>query len=602
MKLLIMCVISFGKLLNLKTSNSISMEIRKFDFSLEGLSKLRNHSRGHNWPVVYLINNNDPTRSELYVGETTSASGRFQQHLSNHERDNLDTIRFVFDDQFNKSAILDIEQTLIQMFSADQKFILQNKNGGQSCKHDYYQRALYTKKIDVIWDKLYSQKLTNHDSAAIKNSNLFKYSPFNTLTPEQEQAAIDILLNALYCLENDITGTSVLSGKAGTGKSIVIIHMMYTLMHAMKVSYNSDDLTLEEQLELGRRIQLTNAITSYVKNKGQLEIAFVVPMTSIRKTFKAVFKASKAAGLKASMVIGPQDVLNKDYDIVFVDESHRLARRKGITSYVSFDKACAKLGLNKETATQLDMIQKKSRYSVVVYDENQTIKASDLTPEQFTNAMELHTNFHRVTLESQMRCAGGREYVEYLDNVFGGSQNVKLQVNDYDFKMWDDPNAMIKDIREKDKEFSLCRTVAGYAWKWKSKECKTITEAIKKKLEDIELNGEKYVWNMDNQEWILRDGAVNEIGCVHTTQGYDLNYVAVIFGHEIDYDPVSKSIVVDRDKFYDKKVKAGIDDKVLTQYIINSYKVMMTRGIKGCYVYACNKSLQDYLKQFIDYV
>lgn len=248
------------------------------------------------------------------------------------------------------------------------------------------------------------------------------------------------------------------------------------------------------------------------------------------------------------------------------------------------------------------MIQKKSRYSVVVYDENQTIKASDLTPEQFTNAMELHANFHRVTLESQMRCAGGREYVEYLDNVFGGSQNVKLQVNDYDFKMWDDPNAMIKDIREKDKEFSLCRTVAGYAWKWKSKECKTITEAIKKKLEDIELNGEKYVWNMDNQEWILRDGAVNEIGCVHTTQGYDLNYVAVIFGHEIDYDPVSKSIVVDRDKFYDKKVKAGIDDKVLKQYIINSYKVMMTRGIKGCYVYACNKSLQDYLKQFIDYV
>ena len=104
---------------------------------------------------------------------------------------------------------------------------------------------------------------------------------------------------------------------------------------------------------------------------------------------------------------------------------------------------------------------------------------------------------------------------------------------------------------------------------------------------------------MSNQEWILRDGAVNEIGCVHTTQGYDLNYVAVILGHEIDYDDESQSIVIDRSKFYDSKVKTGVDDETLKQYIINSYKVMMTRGIKGCHVYACNPRLQNYLKRFI---
>ena len=104
---------------------------------------------------------------------------------------------------------------------------------------------------------------------------------------------------------------------------------------------------------------------------------------------------------------------------------------------------------------------------------------------------------------------------------------------------------------------------------------------------------------MSNQEWILREGAVNEIGCVHTTQGYDLNYVAVIFGHEIDYDDESDSIVIDRNKFFDSKVKDGVDDDTLKQYIVNSYKVMMTRGIKGCYVYACNPRLQNYLKRFI---
>ena len=75
--------------------------------------------------------------------------------------------------------------------------------------------------------------------------------------------------------------------------------------------------------------------------------------------------------------------------------------------------------------------------------------------------------------------------------------------------------------------------------------------------------------------------------------------MAVIFGHEIDYDDESESLVIDRSKFFDSKVKAGVDDETLKQYIVNSYKVMLTRGIKGCYVYACNPRLQNYLKRFI---
>lgn len=576
------------------------MEIREFAFSQTGLRSLREHSKGQNWPVVYLINNDKPNRSELYVGETTSAGGRFQQHLNNPERRNLDTIRFVFDDQFNKSAILDIEQTLIQMFMADQKFVLQNRNGGQSCKHDYYQRALYQAKVDEIWNELNRALLTNQDASTIRNSNLFKYSPFNTLTPEQEHVSQDILFNAIDCLESGESGTSVLSGKAGTGKSIVLIHMMYTLMSAMNVTYNDEDLTPDEQLELGVRISLSNKIRGYVKRHGNLKIAFVVPMTSIRKTFKAVFSASKGTGLKSNMVIGPQDVLKEDYDIVFVDESHRLARRKGITSYGSFDEACARLGLDPMVSTQLDMIQKKSKYSILVYDGCQTVKAADLTPEQFQRSLDLRIRTaHRVLLQTQMRCEGGESYLDYLDRIFQVSQDDSLEVENYDFKIWDNPNSMIENIRNKDLTLSLCRVVAGYSWRWPSKGCETIEQAVREGLEDIELDGRKYVWNMSNQEWILREGAVNEIGCVHTTQGYDLNYVAVIFGHEIDYDDESGSIVIDRSKFFDSKVKDGVDDETLKQYIINSYKVMMTRGIKGCYVYACNPRLQNYLKRFI---
>ena len=576
------------------------MEIREFAFSQTGLRSLREHSKGQNWPVVYLINNDKPNKSELYVGETTSAGGRFLQHLNNPDRRNLDTIRFIFDDQFNKSAILDIEQTLIQMFMADQKFVLQNRNGGQSCKHDYYQRALYQAKVDEIWNELNRALLTNQDASTIRNSNLFKYSPFNTLTPEQEQVSQDILFNAIDCLQSGESGTSVLSGKAGTGKSIVLIHMMYTLMSAMNVTYNDEDLTPDEQLELGVRISLSNKIRDYVKRHGNLKIAFVVPMTSIRKTFKAVFSASKGTGLKSNMVIGPQEVLNKDYDIVFVDEAHRLARRKNLTGYGAFDNACARLGIDKMTSTHLDMIQLRSRYSILVYDECQTVKASDLTPEQFVRSLKLHDrDVHSVNLKTQMRCEGGCSYLEYLDSIFNVCQDKHQHIKNYDFRIWNNPNAMIDDIRTKEKIYSLCRVVAGYSWEWKSRECTTLDQAISQGLEDIELDGEKYVWNMSNQEWILREGAVNEIGCIHTTQGYDLNYVAVILGREIDYDEDLGTIIIDKEMFFDDKVKIGIDDTVLKQYIINSYKVMMTRGIKGCYVYACNPRLQNYLKRFI---
>ena len=410
-----------------------------------------------------------------------------------------------------------------------------------------------------------------------------------------------IILNALDCLEKGKTGTSVLTGKAGTGKSIVMIHMIYTLINAMSISYNDEDLTPDEQAELGNRVLLANRISAYVQKHGPLKIAFVVPMTSIRKTFKSVFGASKKIGLKSSMVIGPQDVLKGQYDIVFVDEAHRLSRRKNITSYGSFDDACKKLGLDQNSATQLDMVQLKSKYSVLVYDENQTVKASDLTREQFNIALDRRsTEPYRAVLETQMRCEGGQAYISYLDEIFEVTQKSKQTVNNYDLKLWDDPNAMIEDIREKDKSLALCRTLAGYSWKWKSKKCKSVSEAVSKGVEDIDLEGKKYVWNMSNQEWILRDGAVNEIGCIHTTQGYDLNYVAVIFGKEIDYDEKTDSIVIYKRKFYDTKVKAGVDDVMLKQYIINSYKVMMARGIKGCYVYACNKSLQNYLRRFID--
>ena len=105
---------------------------------------------------------------------------------------------------------------------------------------------------------------------------------------------------------------------------------------------------------------------------------------------------------------------------------------------------------------------------------------------------------------------------------------------------------------------------------------------------------------MNNKEFIISENAINEIGCIHTLQGYDLNYVGVILGKEIDYDKANNRLVINLDKFYDKYVKQQSDYETVYNYIINSYKVIMSRGIKGCFVYACNKNMQEYLEKFIN--
>lgn len=164
--------------------------------------------------------------------------------------------------------------------------------------------------------------------------------------------------------------------------------------------------------------------------------------------------------------------------------------------------------------------------------------------------------------------------------------------------MFDNVVTMVDSIKDLDGEYGLCRTVAGYAWKGISKGL-TREEVLDQHLEDIVIGEHRYIWNMQNVEWILREGSVDEIGCIHTTQGYDLNYVGVILGLEIDYDETKGEIIIHPDRFHDKYVKQGADYETLKRYIINSYRVMMTRGIKGCYIYVCNPALKKYFQCFL---
>jgi len=568
-----------------------NFSIKEYSFDKNIKLSVSNEKKAKDWPVVYVIHND----KELYVGETQNAMNRMQQHWNNVKRKKLKQVKIIFDDEYNKSAILDIEQSLIQLFSADQKFKLQNENGGQSEKHNYYQREKYLNKVDDIWNWFMKKHLADNSCDDLKNTDLFKYSPYNSLTSEQNEVCREVIKDIINQLSKNEKGLAVIRGGAGTGKTIVLTNMIYKLVKAGKIEI---DFSKEDD-ELTAQMQIIHDLKKFSDGYGELKIGYVVPMTSIRKTLKTVFSKT-GNGLKANMVIGPFDVFKDDYDVVFVDEAHRLAQYKNIGFRGTYKKCAEMIGRNPEDTTQLEMILKRSKYCVLVYDEKQTVKGSDITEKQFKSATNNVNHIIEKTLTTQMRCLGGELYTDYIEKIFSHSQKEKLKMDNYDFYLYYDVDRMINDIKELDKKYKLCRNAAGYSWEWISKGIGNYKDVINQGKEDITIQGHKYVWNMTNKEFILSNNAVNEIGCIHTLQGYDLNYAGVILGEEIYYDKATKQIEIELDKFYDKYVKQESSYDKVKEFIINSYKVMLTRGIKGTFVYVCDDALREYLKEFIE--
>ena len=580
------------------------MQIQEYTFNQAGRELLATYSKGLNWPVVYLISND----KDLYIGETTSAVTRMDQHLQNpqKQRHNLTTIKIVFDDEYNKSVILDYEQRLIKCCKTDAKYNVINRNSGQSSSHEYYQRKEYGNKFGNLWAELVNIGIANKSLAVLENEEIFKYSPYNSLTEEQNAVSVAIINDFCDKLENpdNHEGISIVDGCAGTGKTVLAISIINSLVNAQQLDVS--DLTQEEMDT--EKVKALLRLKSYLdsSNGHPLKIGFVFPMTGIRDTIRKVFK-SCGNGLKANMVVGPSDLAKYEYDILFVDESHRLSRRKNLTSFGNFDVVCEKLGFDKMEASQLDWVIKQGKYNVLFYDEDQSVKSSDITYSQYQNTIESSgKSIQRFKLSTQMRCAGGDAFITYIKSIIDCTQDNFEDVSNYDFRLFDDADNMINEIRNLDGQYGLCRTVAGFSWPWVTHEKGTPKDNMDKYNRivdsgryDITIQGKHYIWNLTTEDWISRKDSVYTIGCIHTTQGFDLNYVGVIFGEEIDYNPEDNCITVNLGKFYDKKVKAACDEETVKKYILNTYTTILARGIKGCYVYACNENLRNYLHKYI---
>ena len=570
---------------------SDTLKVTNYPFNKVDIGLINNDSLARDaYPIVYILY--DTKTMVAYVGESTNAIARMNNHLSHPEKKNLNWVYIISDESFNKSAALDIESNLIQYMTAAGDFKLLNGNGGIS-SHNYYQKSEYFKIFKKIWSKLSFENIRMRDLLELQNSDLYKYSPYKSLSPDQYNSILEIFKD--YS-SNGIKKIFV-NGSAGTGKTILAIYLIKLISTLSQ--YELHDLDIEDEA-------LLFELDAFKKNNpDKLIIGLVVPMTSLRNTLKQVFKS--VHGLSSNMVIGPTDVVKKKYDFLIVDEAHRLTRRKSIMGYGAFDNVNKRLGLYhtekidgkdvqsaEKNGNQLDWIINSSKYQLFFYDSEQSIKPADVRKESF-DKIKGQNDASQITLFSQMRSEGKNDYITFVDNLLKEKldNNTTIFNNpNYELALFDDLSLMMERLQKMENEYGLCRSMSGYSWPWVSKTDTNLPDAI--------IDGVKMFWNRQSIDWINSTTDVTEMGCIHTVQGYDLNYSGVIFGKEITYDKNSKKIKVIKNNYHDIKGKQALENEdELLKYIVKIYKTMMYRGIKGTYIYVCDRDLREYFEKHI---
>lgn len=570
-----------------------SFEIEELEFTPSSIADAQaRNPRFSNWPVVYLLEDG----RDIYVGETGNADRRMRQHLKSVRKQHLREVRVVFDDRFNASACLDLESFLIRLLGGDGKFDLLNLNEGIT-NQDYYQRTEYNETFKEVFEELRSRGYFERTIPQIENSDLFKLSPYKALNTEQGIAVMEIMEGLIEDLGTEKRTLAAIQGDPGTGKTIVGIYLM-KLMRDLATFDPTDEVdgnSMFSDLFLKGNRELFEA----------LRIGLVVPQKSLRQSIRRVFK--KVPALRGAEVLTPYDVADadEDYDVIVVDEAHRLTQRAA-QSHGTLTKRYGEItrrlfGTDDHSINQLDWIRKRSRHTILLLDTAQSVRPADIEPEVFERVLdETRAQKRLYPLQTQMRVKGGKEYLKFARALISDDPPATVpDFGEYEVELFDDLGAMHQRIRERDARHGLARLVAGYAWKWRSKK--------KTGEHDIELDGVSLDWNVSDVDWIASKTSLEEVGSIHTVQGYDLNYAGVIIGPDLRIDPQTGLLAVDRTNYFDTKGKSNntmrgreTTDEDLLRYITNIYRVLLTRGMRGTYVYVCDPLLRKRFKGVLD--
>jgi DUF2075 family protein len=197
-----------------------------------------------------------------------------------------------------------------------------------------------------------------------------------------------------------------------------------------------------------------------------------------------------------------------------------------------------------------------------------------------------------------MRVAGGEDYIEFVQKMLSDQPERSRGFGTYDLRFFGNFSEMQAEIRKRDSEHGLARLLSGFAWPWNSKNDKL--------AHDIEIEGERLFWNRTATDWVNSKTSSEEVGSIHTIQGYDLNYAGVMIGPDLGFDSENNRISFNRDNYFDvkgrennKQLGIKYSDEDIRQYVLNIYRVLLTRGIQGTYVYVHDSGLKEHLRRYL---
>ena len=409
------------------------------------------------------------------------------------------------------------------------------------------------------------------DNGRIRPSKMLQDSLRNMLKGNKEFYMIDnqkivyeyALRNAIDTVSANDKNVMIVRGGPGTGKSVLAVNLL---------------------VELNNRNMTCFYVTKNVAPRS-------VYASKLRGDYTQTYINHLFQG-SGSFI----DEERNKLDCLVVDEAHRLNAKSGM--------------FQNKGENQIKEIINAAKFSIFFIDENQKVTLKDIGSEDLIRrfAKEQGAGIYTFDLDSQFRCNGSDGYIAWLDRILDIKDTANFDIDgfDYDFRVLDDPNEVRRLIEEKNKINNKSRIVAGYCWNWIS-EGKNNSN-----IHDIQIPEYNFEmsWNLRNSTtWAIDSESVNEVGCIHTCQGLEFDYIGVIIGDDLRYE--NNHIVTD----YTKRAKTDtslngikkiakeqgqeVANKIADNIIKNTYRTLMTRGMKGCYVYCTNKELAEYLKNNI---
>lgn len=392
-----------------------------------------------------------------------------------------------------------------------------------------------------------SKKLLDHTSDMINKQQIFN------LIDEQIAAYNTIMHKAKQLAKTKQKSVVVIKGGPGTGKSVIALEVM------------------GELLRRGKKVMHATGSSAFTNTLRKI----------VGTRAKNLFKFFNSFSL-----------LDEDsFDVLICDEAHRI-RETSVDRYTPKNQ--------RSGLPQIDELIRAARLNIFFIDEFQIVRPNEIGSVKLLKEAAQRfgikkSDIAEFELKTQFRCSGSDAYLQWLDNVLDIRET---EITEFDSKMefhiFENPTDMMTDIRKRNFEkHNSARITAGFCWPWS--EPNTDGSLVN----DVKIGGFEMPWEKKDQfwKWATDDSGMEQVGTVYTAQGFEFDYIAVIFGNDIVYDLTQNTWSAIPENSYDSQVKRNNPN--ILNHLKNVYRVLMSRAHKGVYVYFMDKSTEQYFRKHL---